>query len=245
MSAFGGPQIVSDGLLIYYDAANPRSYVGSATSCFDLSGFNNTGNLSSGISFSSGVSGNFIFGATTSFINTGFVTTLSTSFTINMWYTTNPQVNSVPMLFSKSSSNATATTDAPINIIPSSNGRSLTVGLRNGLSYAANYPVGGVDLTATNIFSASVWANLVIKYDQINLEVWANGNYFTGIAWTGTLSNNPGRPYYLGRAPFEIAVPANNTQYSGNIAIFQMYSRSLSTSEIQQNFQAQRGRFGI
>ena len=54
MSAFGGPQIVSDGLLIYYDAANPRSYVGSATSCFDLSGFNNTGNLSSGISFSSG-----------------------------------------------------------------------------------------------------------------------------------------------------------------------------------------------
>jgi len=245
MGLIHSPRVVTDGLVLCYDPANFKSYTGTGRTCLDISGFSNTGLLGQGVAFSSGVAGNFILGATSSPISTGFITTLSTSFTISLWFTTNPQINSLPMLFSKNSANATATTDAPIAISMAGSGRSLTVGLRNGSSFAANYPVGGVDLTATNIFSASVWSNVVVRYDQINLEVWGNGNYFTGIAWTGTLSNNPNRVYTIGRAPFEINNPADTTQYAGNIGVFQMYNRSLSTSEIQQNFNALRTRYGI
>lgn len=247
MSAYGGPQIVSDGLVLCFDPANPRSYIGGATSCFDLSGFNFSGTVQSGIAFSSSVAGNFVLGATTSAIVSNMTTTLQSTFTISIWFTTLAQVNTPKeaKLFSKNSQNATSTTDAPINIAVSDTGRSVTVGLRNGLSYAANYPVGGVDLIANNIFLQNSWANVVIKYNQVSLEIWGNGNYFTGIAWTGALSNNPGRAYTLGRAAFEINVPASYTQYSGNLGVFQMYNKSLSTSEIQQNFNALRGRYGI
>lgn len=245
MGLIHSPRTVTDGLVLCFDPANPRCYTGAGFTCFDLSGFGSVGLLGQGVAFSSGVAGNFILGATSSPISTGFITTLSTTFTISIWFTTQPQTNGLPSLLSKNSINATATTDAPIAIYSSGTGRNVSLSLRNGFSFAANYPVGGLDLTATNIFTPGVWANVVIKYDQVNAEIWGNGNYFTGIAWTGTLSNNTNRTYTLGRSPFEINNPANISQYAGNIGVFQMYNRSLSTSEIQQNFNALRVRYGI
>ena len=38
MGVFAGPNIVEDGLMLYLDAADPKSYPGSGTSWFDLSG---------------------------------------------------------------------------------------------------------------------------------------------------------------------------------------------------------------
>lgn len=247
MGLIHSPRTVTDGLVLCYDPANPRCYTGVGFTCLDISGFGGRGLLGQGVAFSSSVAGNFILGATTSQISTGFVTTLSTTFTISMWFTTVPQVNTPKeaKLLSKNSQNATSTVDAPINISLSDTGRSVTVGLRNGASFAANYPTGGVDLVVGNMFPANTWANLVVKYDQVNLEMWGNGSYVSGIAWTGTLTNNTNRGYTLGRVAFETNVPADYTQYSGNLGVFQMYNRSLSTSEIQQNFNALRVRYGI
>lgn len=41
MSCHAGPDIVDDGLVLYLDAANERSYPGSGTTWYDLSGNNN------------------------------------------------------------------------------------------------------------------------------------------------------------------------------------------------------------
>lgn len=39
------PQIVRDGLVLYLDAANPKSYSGSGTTWYDLTGNNNNATL--------------------------------------------------------------------------------------------------------------------------------------------------------------------------------------------------------
>jgi len=38
MGVFAGPNVVEDGLMLYLDAADPKSYPGSGTTWFDLSG---------------------------------------------------------------------------------------------------------------------------------------------------------------------------------------------------------------
>lgn len=48
MSISIGGKIVTDGLVIHYDALNGRSYPGSGTTWYDLTPYNNTGSLDSG-----------------------------------------------------------------------------------------------------------------------------------------------------------------------------------------------------
>lgn len=53
MAAHGGPNIVEDGLVLYLDAANKKSYPGSGTVWKDLSGNGNDGTLTNGPTFGS------------------------------------------------------------------------------------------------------------------------------------------------------------------------------------------------
>ena len=55
------PHIVSDGLVLCLDAANPRSYPGSGTSWYDLSGNGNNGTLVNGVGYSSDNAGSLVF----------------------------------------------------------------------------------------------------------------------------------------------------------------------------------------
>jgi hypothetical protein len=54
------PSIVRDGLVLYLDAANPKSYPGSGTTWFDLKGTSNS-TLSNGPTFVNSNKGYFSF----------------------------------------------------------------------------------------------------------------------------------------------------------------------------------------
>jgi hypothetical protein len=56
-----GPKIVTDGLVLALDAANPKSYPGSGTTWSDLSGNGNDGSLINGPTFDSGNNGSIVF----------------------------------------------------------------------------------------------------------------------------------------------------------------------------------------
>jgi hypothetical protein len=61
MSCFAGPEINESGLVLYLDAANPKSYPGSGTSWTDLTGNSNTGTLTNGPTYSSVNGGSIVF----------------------------------------------------------------------------------------------------------------------------------------------------------------------------------------
>jgi hypothetical protein len=63
MSAYIG-DVVKNGLVLYLDAANSKSYVSGSNTWFDLSGNNNSGSLTNGPTFSSDVKGNMVFDGT-------------------------------------------------------------------------------------------------------------------------------------------------------------------------------------
>lgn len=59
MSAYAGPEIVNNGLVLCLDAGNARSYPGSGTAWTDLSGNGNNGTLINGANFSTSNGGIF------------------------------------------------------------------------------------------------------------------------------------------------------------------------------------------
>ena len=55
------PKIVTDGLVLYLDAANPNSYVSGSTSWRDISRGGNNGTLVNGPTFNSANGGSIVF----------------------------------------------------------------------------------------------------------------------------------------------------------------------------------------
>ena len=61
MTTSYSPLIVTDGLVMYLDAANPKSYPGTGTTWTDISRNNNNGTLTNGPTFSSANLGSIVF----------------------------------------------------------------------------------------------------------------------------------------------------------------------------------------
>ena len=98
------PPIVTNGLVVYVDAANGQSYVsGSGTTVRDISGNAKNGTLS-GTSYSSDFGGVFNFDGVNDIISFGTGNTFFplSSFTIDLWFQskgTVPTTGTVPGLF--------------------------------------------------------------------------------------------------------------------------------------------------
>jgi len=81
MSFFHSPNIVTDGLVLAWDAANPKSYPGSGTAVYDLSGNGNNGTLYNGTGFSTNYKGVFTFDGANDYIYSG-LNMASTNYTV-------------------------------------------------------------------------------------------------------------------------------------------------------------------
>jgi len=91
MSVIGGPKVVDNGLVLYYDAANFKSYPGSGISVTDISANNNTGILTTGASYSPDNGGVFTFDGSASYINAGNDSSLgmTTEMSVIAWFRIN------------------------------------------------------------------------------------------------------------------------------------------------------------
>jgi hypothetical protein len=89
--------------------------------------------------------------------------------------------------------------------------------------------------------STGVWMQLVgvFNHSGTTLSGYRNGSLVssTTLSITGTINNNDG--LYLA------ARGIGATLFAGSIGIVRIYSRALSATEVLQNFQADRGRYGI
>jgi len=89
-----------------------------------------------------------------------------------------------------------------------------------------------------NFISTSNWAQIVGTYTSGDRRTYINGNLVTSDGQTGTVgTNNSGMRIgsYLDGGYF----------YNGSIAVVRVYNRVLSPSEVLQNFNAHRDRFGV
>lgn len=101
--------------------------------------------------------------------------------------------------------------------------------------YTAGTAITG---TVTNI---NTWVHLVCTYDGSYLRMYANGNLIQtgGTQISGAVLSNASQLNFM-------RPDAAGIDYGkGNIGLIKMYNRALTISEIKQNFNSIKGRFGL
>jgi len=219
--------IVTNGLVLHLDAGNPASYPGTGNTWFDLSGNNNNGTLFNGVGFGSNNGGGLVFGGVNDYLN----------------------LNSVSLL-------PVGTSDRTIVAFVKT--PTVISGKQHVLHYGTSIPNQAFGLVLTNgVLSTHTWASnygqgitmqagviyyLVVSYTNSSAlhKFWVNGlsqgEGIVGVINTGTTTGA------------KIGARVNLSESwgpNGIIYNIMVYNRSLNYSEIQQNFNATRGRFGL
>jgi hypothetical protein len=228
---FTGPNIVKNGLVLWLDAANTKSYPDSGTNWADLSGNNYSGSLVNGPTFSSANNGSIVFDGVNDY--TAFSNILnftSEPFTFSYWInfvrlTTN-QVNQGPIVFYKGSYQA--------------NGYYNQIGITGGIVFITNQG-GAYQATSTNegVISPGNWYNICYTRNGSSVKIYVNNVDRTASPATHI---NPASAVGI---YFRLAMYSNDINGNFRLSNFLTYDRTLSAQEIQQNYNATKARYGL
>ncbi len=215
------PNIVTSGLTLLYDAGYIPSYPTTGTTCNDLSTTSAAGTLVSGVTYNTSGGGSFGFNGINGYIST--TTSLAnTAFTIMCWiYPNVTPANNTFFSVGTAPQNRQA-----IHLRMVSN-TSFLFGMYND------------DLSATVTGVTGTWNCFAVTLTSGFVQsVYQNGIFNTSRTALG---------YYVGTTTCNIGRFGLSTgEYvNGNIPIVQVYNRALSASEVLQNYNALRSRFGI
>ena len=222
-----GPNIVTNGLSFYVDAAYPNSYLaaGISTSWFDIGGNNITGTLINGPVGATGGGGSILFDGTNDYADFGNVLATLTKITLEVWINCGTQLRDYNGILSKTASN---TDGWEIRTGPSFTSTNTDLQFRF---------VG--DNATTAIFNATngVWYHVVATGEFGSQRFYVNG----------TLTDSKTRNFNttVNTQPLSIGKLAYSPRYfKGNVAVARIYNRVLSATEVTQNYNAQKARFG-
>jgi hypothetical protein len=234
MGFFRGPKIVTDGLVLALDAASPRSYPGTGTTWYDLSGQGNNGTLVNGPTFSSANRGIIVFNYQ-DYVNTidpGYPSSGTNSFSLEI-------VFRIPAGATWSNGGSgTAIIGrgdyaGSIGIIRSSttNRVSFWVRLNGGIIF--NPSISGI--------SRDQFHHVLGTYNSSGVaKIYHNGNFITEQIGSNVGTLDAGS-YRLGGA---IAFGGVSGEYGqGDISLTKIYNRELSSTEVLQNYNAIKSRF--
>ena len=212
--------IVTNGLLLNVDAGFVTSYPTTGTTWYDLSGNGYNGALTSGPTFNSSNSGSIVFDGNDDYINISSGASLlsNVNYTKIAWFYITNLVTSNNIISGGNTGQHAFWTAGTNKLNAGHNGNWTTV-------------------TSTTTLVINTWYCGAVTFDTTNgWKLYVNGvqedTDSNTTTFTGTGDIQIGR-YQLG----------NN--YTGRIAIAQIYNRVLSATEILQNYNAQKGRFGL
>lgn len=234
-----GKFIVTDSLVLSLDAAQPESYPGSGTTWTDLSGNGNNGTLVNGPAFNSENGGSIDFDGTDDRGTFTSPITSTSSQTYEIWLKGVPGPSAAGGFYYAMHNNGSATT--PTNIGSSymtigytGTGQTLAVGelfaCFNGVF--ANMGTGVIG-TATRV------RQIVLTWDGATQIAYVDGVQRVSQALSTTPQN------FSTTTSFGDYRASINRPLDGNIYCIRVYSKALSATEVLQNFNALRGRYGI
>jgi len=227
--------IVEDGLVFAIDASNPSSYrpdLGLDV-IWDLSGNENHGNLVNGVSYDSGNSGSLVFDGVNDYINIDNDIQDMEDFTIFNW-------------IYKSDWNESGRQDwIGIEEDWSLGGDKVTLMYDSGgeISHSRGQ-AGGIIMTGYINSSYVGWMNVTLKQKRtsttnVNLTMYINDQIVS--TKSGDYENIV-PSYELNIGAFS---PTYNYYFNGKISSILIYNRSLTESEILQNFNTTKSKFGM
>jgi hypothetical protein len=220
------PIIVTDGLSLYADAVNTRSYVGSGITVNGLvSGIGLT--LVNGVGFGTTGTKYFILDGTNDNIPFN-IPNVGTTLSIEMWARINSFSNGMPFGFDRY--------DVWAN------------GGRLGFNTAASDIYGLTSTQVTNLGLLSQWKHYVFEMrtdvSYSNNKIYINGQNQSLSQVAGT-ENASLRSFNSGNGRISSWLFSDVFFIAMDLAQFRTYNRALTASEIVQNYNATKRRYGL
>ena len=242
MSFSYSPKIVTDGLVFAVDAANKKSYSGSGTVWNDLSGNGNNGTLINGPTFDSENGGSINFDGSndrcdfTTFSTSNYYDLLNSPFSVNFWIkfpiafpTSNEGVINTQQYFTESQTNS-----GGFGISVTSTGFILL--LTEAVDGSSSNSMGmGISYTSLNL---NEWYNICVSYSYGNVKTYLN----TSNTVTST-SNRSWSTTTLNRLRIGSSTQGGWGSVNASISNVMIYNKTLSSTEVTQNYNALKGRY--
>ena len=223
--------IVTNGLVLNVDAGFTPSYPTTGTTWYDVSSSGNSGTLTNGPTFNSANSGSIVFDGTNDYyqLSQNIFNTTYPGVTFGAWVYLNGNIGGalIAGVWNQSANGDQAA------LFIFSNGPFIAVS--DGF-------VGENGAGASNTLNVSQWYYIAASWNSNRTyKYYQNGS----LLGTGTQGGNGWNS--SSTANFEIGGEnqANIRYFNGRIACSQVYNRTLSDSEVLQNYNAQKGRFGL
>ena len=224
--------IVKDGLVLHIDAANSSSYPGTGVTALNIAGVGATGILINGVGFGVSSGGSFIFDGTNDYINCGTdsITDLATTtMTAEVMFQTTGATNR-PHLISRGTHGAVGQF---VLILEATTPPKMRFYLDKGSGWVAA-------ATGNTTIQNNQWYHTVGVYDGTNVYIYVNGTLDVSAASTGALRSTPSDSVLVG------FFSGSATHYlTGKIPFARLYNKALSSTEILQNYNALKGRYGL
>lgn len=232
------PSIVTDGLIMYLDAANSRSYGGTGTTWADLSSQANSITLYNGPAYNTTTTPNISFDGTNDYAvdngNTAVKNLMTSySFSVSWWAKYNSTSLDQELCW-----NTVLDLNSGFSVYVSPN----TSNGRIWFEYYDSSPFKTSAIARSNLGGTFVgtWNNWVITNSSSAGLIYRNGSLVS----TGTTFLGEG---LLSASNLPLTIGGNGINYSSNmnLAVFKIYNKTLSASEVLSNYNALRGRFGL
>jgi hypothetical protein len=219
------------------DASNTKSYVSGSTTWNDVSRSRNDGTLINGPTFNSANGGSIVFDGTNDYVkgnDTFSVLNSTNKSSLSMW------VNVTDLLSNRI-----------LFHIP----RDLTASNSQVLIFLRTTGVLDISVNTTGTFcrsisgsvTSNIWTNININFD---LSQASSANrirpYVNGVD-VFSVANNPPSTFPTSTGEYWLGEEANGylVPFKGNISNLILYNRVLTTSEVLQNYNATKSRFGL
>ena len=220
------PAIVTNGLVMNLDAGFTPSYPTTATTWYDVGGTNN-GTLTNGPTYSSDNGGIISFDGTNDIIQMSN-NSITNNFSYCIWVKNNGGGSNNPRA-----------------IVMSNGSNYIDINFQNDILFSLIFERPG-GLYSQNLIRSSngvvaslgVWAHYACTYNREQAKI-----YFNGVEVAS--SNYTEAPYNLGNTFTIGAYDSGGYNLNGFISNAQLYNRALSATEILQNYNATKGRFGL
>ena len=220
MAAHAGPKIENDGLVFHIDPANFKSFDGGST-CVDLTGTASSGAITGNITLSSDNGGTFVYNSgQTNFIRFDITSTpirTSSPLSLTAWI----KYTSAGMLFSSGGYYGIWAT---------------------GSNWYWNGAPNWISYTDAISPPTNAWFHLAFTFDGSTNPIC----YLNGVGATSTGTFTAPAPFVSNNITIgEYDVYQPYSQFGGSLGPISFYSKVLTQEEIDQSFNAYRGRFGV
>jgi len=212
--------VVTDGLLVYLDAANVRSYSGSGNTIYDLSGLGNTSALVNGPTYDTSNLGSIVLDGTNDYINVNSLANILpyTAYTKTAYF----------YVTSFSTAN---------NIVSGGFSGQHAFWLQASNKLYAGHNGAWTTVTGNTTLSLNTWYFGAVTYsNSTGWKLYLNGRQDGTSADTTT---------FIGNQEILVGSYGGGNNFTGRISNIQIYNRALTATEILQNYNATKRRYGL